>query len=206
MNMNEKEWDKKLRIDTIGRVDTHADEYYYPYEPTPYSVLQRLAESDFVSKETVLVDYGCGKGRVGFYLNYVLGCQTIGVECEVGVYWQAKENQSTYIKAAKSGSVGFVLGKAEEFLISEANSFYFFNPFSVEILKGVIGRILDSYYDNPREMTLFFYYPNDEYVSYLMTINELNFLDEIDCRDLFDGNNGRERILIFEIEGSYYDI
>lgn len=204
--MNEKEWDKKLKIETKGRVDAHADEYYYPYEPTPYSVLEKLAESEYIPKEAVFVDYGCGKGRVGFFLNYALDCKVTGVECDAGVYWQARENLTSYVKGTKRDKVFFLLGKAEEFLISEANAFYFFNPFSVEILKGVMGRILDSYYDNPREMTLFFYYPNDEYVSYLMTVEELNFMDEIDCRDLFDGNNGRERILVFEIEGSYYDI
>lgn len=88
---------------------------------------------------------------------------------------------------------------AEEYEISTADSFYFFNPFSVEILRSVLGKIIDSYYENPREMKLFFYYPNDEYLSELMTRNELMFLDEIDCHDLFEGNNERERILIFEI-------
>ena len=51
-------------------------------------------------------------------------------------------------------------------------------------------------------MRLFFYYPNDDYLSYLMTAYELMFLDEIDCRDLFEGNEPREKVLIFEI-GSY---
>ena len=81
----------------------------------------------------------------------------------------------------------------------QADCFYFFNPFSVEILKSVMGRILESYYEHHRKMRLFFYYPNDEYVSYLMTQDFLMFVDEIDCQDLFEGNNPRERILIFEM-------
>jgi len=40
---------------------------------------------------------------------------------------------------------------------------------------------------------------SDEYVSYLMTVDELMFTDEIDCRDLFDGKDPRERIMVFEI-------
>ena len=55
-------------------------------------------------------------------------------------------------------------------------------------------------------MRLFFYYPDDEYVAYLMSggagTEMLDFVDEIDCRDLFRGKNSRERILIFEI-GEY---
>lgn len=46
--MNDYQWDKKLRINTAGRDDSHADEYHYPYEPTPYSVLERLAESGLI--------------------------------------------------------------------------------------------------------------------------------------------------------------
>ena len=63
----------------------------------------------------------------------------------------------------------------------------------------MLGKIIDSYYESPRSMTLFFYYPDEEYVAYLMTKNELMFVDEIDCMDLFEGENERERILIFEI-------
>ena len=48
-------------------------------------------------------------------------------------------------------------------------------------------------------MVLFFYYPDEEYVAYLMTKDELMFVDEIECMDLFEGENKRERILIFEI-------
>ena len=33
---NESRWDKLLHIHTMGRDDTHADQYRYPYEPTPY--------------------------------------------------------------------------------------------------------------------------------------------------------------------------
>ena len=63
----------------------------------------------------------------------------------------------------------------------------------------IIGRIRESWYKKTREMLLFFYYPSDEYISYLMTVEELEFLDEIDCQDLFEGKNQRERILVFQM-------
>ena len=49
-------------------------------------------------------------------------------------------------------------------------------------------------------MQLFFYYPTDEYISYMMTVDELMFVDEIDCKDLFLGNDPREKIVIFELK------
>lgn len=194
--MTEQQWDKKLHIHTTGRLDAHADQYHYPYEPTPYCVLERLAESGYIRKESILVDYGCGKGRVGFFLHYVLGCRAIGLEYNAEIFRQAEQNKST---AAKKQGVAFFCENAEEFPVEEGDCFYFFNPFSVEILKGVMGRILASYYANPRRMLLFFYYPNDEYLVYLMTMYALAFVEEIDCRDLFSGKDGRERILIFEL-------
>ena len=42
MMEKEQSWDLTLGIRTVGRDDTNSDEYRYPYEPTPYSVLQRL--------------------------------------------------------------------------------------------------------------------------------------------------------------------
>ena len=94
----------------------------------------------------------------------------------------------------------FVLSRAEAYDVpAEVNRCYFFNPFSVEILRKVMARILESYYENPREVFLFFYYPSAEYVSYLMTVDELEFYDEIPCGDLFEGNDPREQVLIFSL-------
>lgn len=193
--MNEQQWDKKLHIQTGGRLDAHADQYHYPYEPTPYTVLERLAESGYIQKENILIDYGCGKGRVGFFLHHKIGCRAIGLEYEPAIYAQAQENLKNYTRRQE---ISFFCENAADFVIEDADAFYFFNPFSVEILQSVMGRILDSYYENPRRMWMFFYYPNDEYLLYLMTQYALSFVGEIDCRDLFP-NDLRERILIFEL-------
>ncbi|MBQ7915559.1 MAG: methyltransferase domain-containing protein [Firmicutes bacterium] len=195
--MTAEQWDEKLKIHTIGRLDAHADEYHYPYEPTPYCVLERLAESGYIQSEDVVIDYGCGKGRVGFFLAQEVGCRIIGVEYNPEIYAQAIANWEMYRKKAQTE---FVCANGESYKITEGNCFYFFNPFSIEIFKGVMGRIMESYYENPRPMQLFFYYPNDEYLSYLMRSRELSFVDEVNCQDLFEGNNERETILIFEIE------
>ena len=89
---------------------------------------------------------------------------------------------------------------AEQYPVStEVDRVFFFNPFSVEILQKAFARVMESYYETPREMLLFFYYPSDEYVSFLLTRDSLMFLDEIDCRDIFPGNDPREKILIFEV-------
>ena len=192
---HEHMWDQRLRIQTTGRDDLNADQYRYPYEPTPYCVLERLAQSGFVSQKDVVLDYGCGKGRVGFFLSHQTKAKTIGIEYDERIYAGALENQKT----AKA-KADFVLTRAEEYEVpAEVNRCYFFNPFSTEILHKVMARIIESYYENPREIFLFFYYPADEYISYLMTVDELEFYDEIECDDLFSGKDPRERIMIFQL-------
>ena len=195
---NESRWDKLLNIRTMGRDDTHADQYRYPYEPTPYSVLERLANAGYIRKGNILLDYGCGKGRVDFFLSYQTRCKSIGIEYDERIYEKAAENKKY---AVSSGRVEIELANAEEFAVPEtADCMYFFNPFSVEILRKVMARILESYYAEPRRIQLFFYYPSDEYISYLMTVEELMFTDEIVCVDLFPGEDPREKIAIFELD------
>ena len=191
--MNESQWDKLLHIKTTGRDDSHSDQYRYPYEPTSYSVLERLANSGYIRKDNILIDYGFGKGRVSFFFAYQLRCNCIGIEYDERIFNIAVKNKVSAVSASK---VDFINAKAEEYSFpAEADRFYFFNPFSAEILKKVMARIRESY--DGREKLLLFYYPSDEYIAWLMTVDDLMFVDEIDCGDLFDGNNSRERIMIF---------
>ena len=196
---NEIHWDKTLRIRTSGRDDSHADQFRYPYEPTPYSVLERLVNTGLIRKGNVLLDYGCGKGRVDFFLSRQTRCRAIGIEYDERIWQKAEENRNSGSFVDK---VSFVCMDAREFDVPvDVDRIYFFNPFSVGILQRVLARIRDSYYESMREILLFFYYPSEEYVSCLMEEDKLMFYDEIDCRDLFPGEDPRERILMFEFPG-----
>lgn len=195
---NEIRFDRLLNIRTTGIDRSNSDQYRYPYEPTPYCVLERLANSGWIDKANTLIDYGCGKGRVDFFLSYQTRCHSIGVEYDERIFAKAEENREV---AVSSERVEFILANAENYMVPErVDRFFFFNPFSRELLQKVVSRILESYYAAPRRMLLFFYYPSDEYISYLMTVDELQFWDEIDCRDLFSGDEPRERIVVFELD------
>lgn len=198
-NRKETSWDKLLKIRTTGRDDSRSNQYYFPYEPTPYRVLERLGNTGYITKKNKLIDYGCGKGRVEFYLSYQTRCQSIGIEYDRYIFRGAMENHKTAVSRDK---ILFQCLSGEDYLPpSDADRFYFFNPFSVKVFQKVLGKILNSYYESPREMLLFFYYPSDEYVAFLMTAEAVTFYDEVDCRDLFSGNDQREKILIFVIDG-----
>ena len=171
-----------------------ADGENYPYEPTPYSVLVRLAESGYITRENKLVDYGCGKGRVSIFLASRVRCLAIGIDYNEDLIRTAQEN----LIRSRAKGITFLHAAAEQYELTDEDSFFFFNPFSEVVLKRVIDQILWSWYENPRKMQLFFYYPTDEDVALLTGTQELMFTDEIDCSDLFDGEQKRERILVFE--------
>lgn len=195
--LKERMWEPLLKIHTCGRDATNADLMHHPYEPTPYCVLERLANSGWITKKNTLLDYGCGKGRVDFFLSHETKCKSIGIEYDERIFVKAVENKGNSILKR---NVEFRLANAECYDVPiDVDRVYFFNPFSIEILKSVMNKILESYYEKTREILMFFYYPSTEYMSYLMTKDELMFVDEIDCGDLFNGNIEREKILIFQV-------
>lgn len=194
---NEAVWEKLLKIKTSGRDASSADLYRFPYEPTAYTVLERLANTGHIRRDNVLLDYGCGKGRVGLFMSYQTRCRSIGIEYDERIFEGAVRNLSTAVSA---GRAAFELCSAEHYRVpEEVDRIFFFNPFSHEILHKVFARISESYYEHPRRIMLFFYYPSEEYMDFLMANDLLEFVEEIDCRDLFNGNEPRERIAVFSM-------
>lgn len=184
--------DRQLGIHTCGEDNSVADAHHSPYQPTPYTVLDRLAESGHITRNDQLIDYGCGKGRVSVYMAKTVHCRSIGVEYDESIWLKAREN------CPKGGRVEFVCASAETFPIPpDANRFYFFNPFSADILRAVLARVIASYYDHPRDIRLIFYYPTAEYLHCVS--DTLDIIESIDCRDLFDTHDPAEQILIARV-------
>ena len=194
----EAKWEKRLGISSCASSFEKDDKNHSRYEPTGYAVLEELAQSGQITRQDVLIDYGCGKGRVGFYLNYALGCRCIGVEYDENLYQAARENLRSY--SARTGGVEFVYADAETWPVpSQASCFYFFNPFSVRILQGVLTRILESYWEAPRRLRLFFYYMPDEIRSHMMAQDAFEYAGEISCQSHFHNADEKEKIVIFEL-------
>ena len=197
---SEQWWEKKLNIRTKGKIDHYIAQDCNPYEPTDYRILQTLAESGYITADSHVLDYGCGLGRSVLFLSARTGCRATGIEFDRELYEGAVRNlEQARIPAAYKKGIRFVCADARKYRVQDENCFYFFNPFADEVLRIVIGKIRESYYENPRQMYLFFYYPFDGEVSVLMTEDGLQFVDEIDCTNLYLLYDRHERILIFEM-------
>lgn len=101
MNQIESQWDKLLKIKTTGRDDSRSDQYRYPYEPTQYLVLERLANSGLISKKnTFLIMVLEGQGM--FYLSYQTRCRSVGVEYDERIFSAAESNREHAVSGQKS--------------------------------------------------------------------------------------------------------
>ena len=68
--MNEKKYETLLNIQTSGEDKYHTSAKYHRYEPTPYDVLETLFNHYQLTKNDHIVDFGCGKGRLNFYIHH----------------------------------------------------------------------------------------------------------------------------------------
>ena len=193
--MTDRDWDRRLRVRTCGRED-EANANYAPYEPTPYAVLQRLADSGYIRRKSRLLDYGCGKGRVAVFMAATVGCRVTGIDQSQKLIDIAVENR----RASRTGDrVTLRRALAEQYPVTDEDAFFFFNPFSGKVFEGVLRRLAASCLENPRPMVLFCYYPSEEYIAALEAEPLARHVETIDCGDLFNGKNPRERIEIYRL-------
>ena len=78
-------------------------------------------------------------------------------------------------------------------------SFLFLQPLCPAHAEAGPGEIFDAHYQAPRPMRLFFYYPYEETEAFLTHHPNLVVEDVIDCRDLFDEDDDREKILVLRL-------
>ncbi len=177
---DEEKWDMKLNVNTCVYDYSQEDYQNYGYDPTPYVVLEELVKLDLIKKDDIIVDYGCGKGRIGFFLNNQVGCKVIGIDHNKRLIKKAKNNLENY---GYTDDIKFVYSKAEEYVPDEANCFYLFNPFSSKIFRQVLKKIEESKKNNPREILIFFYYSTIEYKLYLPTEKRLELIQSIEFEE-----------------------
>lgn len=198
--MNENHYEKLLNINTGEDMrKLHPITHYHPYEPTPYSALEELFQHYVVKKEDRIVDFGCGKGRLNFFIHYFYNANVTGVEMDEIFYHEALGNRERYFEKhkKKKSSIQFHCCLAEEYQINRSeNRFYFFNPFSVHIFKKIIHNILSSLEMNPREMEIVLYYPSEDYILFLENQTVFELKQEIILPDVYS-RNPNERFLIY---------
>lgn len=159
--MANNEFEIFLGIDTETPLTQKENPDYFRYEPSEYAGLIKIFDRLPLSPYDTLVDFGCGSGRVLFYCNQRFMCNVTGVEYDKKVYDALTKNADAYHSRFLNQRRKFCLLRmtAEEYVIEPTdNYFYFFNPFSDEVLRKVLDNIIESYQKNNRRITVIFYY------------------------------------------------
>ncbi|MGJ7912564.1 SAM-dependent methyltransferase [Neobacillus sp. LXY-1] len=198
--MKEYYYDKLLNIKTgEEQQGFHKSFHYHRYEPTPYAALEELFKHYVLNSTDRVVDFGCGKGRLNFYLHHYFHTHVSGIEMDETFYRDAMENRNSYLHKTKSqpDKVQFCCCLAEEYEIHpQDNRFYFFNPFSVQVFRRIINNILLSVEKIEREVDLILYYPSEDYIYFLENHTAFNLVLEVQVPYVYQ-HNQNERFLIY---------
>ncbi|WP_294156607.1 methyltransferase [uncultured Clostridium sp.] len=202
--MNEQYYEQLLNIKTCGEQKAFNNSlHYHRYEPTSYNSLNSLIKEYPFDKNDSVIDFGCGKGRLNFYINHYFSSYVTGIEMNSYYYEICSDNLNNYLKHTKKhtdNKIQFLKCLAQEYEIKDNdNKFYFFNPFSLQIFMSVINNILDSVGDNPRKVDIILYYPSDDYIFYLENNTCFSLYKEIPVLPQYN-KDYRNKFLIYRLD------
>ncbi|MBE6049107.1 MAG: methyltransferase [Clostridium sp.] len=201
--MNTYDFEKLLNIKTTGKQKNFNESNHYNiYEPTSYEALDCLFKEYSTNSSDSYIDFGCGKGRLNFYVNYHFDSKATGIEMNNYYYEEALHNKSNYLKKhkKKEDKISFLNTFAEKYQInSEDNKFYFFNPFSIQIFMKVVENILTSLEKHNRVIDIILYYPFEEYIYFLENCTSFELFKEIKVTSLY-ATDKNHRFLIYRYD------
>lgn len=131
------------------------------YQPTNILPLKKLFSELKIPAGRVLVDLGCGKGRV-LLIASKFGFRTLrGVDFSDQLYKIAQKNCSTYKKKTgiKAEFHIFCSDVVDYAIKNDEDVFFMYNPFKEEVLLRVLNNIALSVMRNPRKIWIIYYYP-----------------------------------------------
>jgi hypothetical protein len=161
----------------------HNKERGTSYQPTRVMLLRKLFKAIklMIPSDGVLVDLGCGKGRVLFVASEFNFREVRGVEFAHELYEIAVKNSTIY--KAKSG-VGIkyrlIESDVSNYAIDkEENVFFMNNPFDTVVLSKVLCNIAASLQIQPRRIWIIYHHPKCAHIieqrGDLARLREFNF-------------------------------
>jgi len=116
-----------------------------------YYVLSRIFQQITVQESDVLVDVGCGRGRViNWWLSHFPRNVVVGIEVDKDIARQAQKRLRKY------KNVTVISGDAIESIPEDGTIFYLYNPFEAEMVEAFKDR-LASLFDPSHGILLLYY-------------------------------------------------
>lgn len=162
-------FDMRYKIDTINtaqldtlKIDSENKSVGNYYEGTNAYIFQEMiSHAQVDSSKSCFVDFGSGKGKAMFMAAERGFRKIIGVEFSIELVEVNRKNLVIFQQRSRSKSEFEILHMdASEYAIpADANLLFFSNPFNEELTTKVIGNILKSYDQSPRDIWIVHLHP-----------------------------------------------
>lgn len=137
--------------------DTSLNKDMNVYEAMFYGAIQRMTSYLGLSPGDVIIDLGCGKGRVVFVVAQQRLKKVIGVEIDPGLADKAKRNLRT-LKRSRS-PVEIACADAARYKFTDETVILLCNPFGAVTMGTVLRNIRESWERTPRKVRIVYYNP-----------------------------------------------
>ena len=153
-------------LTSVRRADVKGKESH-GYYPTDFRMILEAADTGIFDKDAGIMDFGCGKGAAMMALRNCGFRKIAGIEFTDSIYDIMCDNfkKSGYCVEKCTNETVHKEGLREDMFycysgdasalkeeLDNYQNFYFFNPFSYELTRRVLGNILDSLERKPRKM------------------------------------------------------
>jgi|SRR5690348_927096 len=139
---------------------SHREHIYYG--TIPYRGIFRILDSLALQRSDVIVDLGCGKGRILCCALLYHVARVVGVEDAEELVTIARKNLQKM--GSRETPTVVVHGKAEDFDYSQGTIFYMFHPFGPITMRSVLSRIHSRLQQNPRVLRIVYVNPRHDSV------------------------------------------
>lgn len=143
---------------------------------TKYSVLPIIFKLVPIKEKDVLVDVGCGKGRIiNYWLSKKLKNKIIGLELDKNVAYHTAQ------QFAKKKNVTIIQGNALDNIPEDGTLFYFYNPFSEEVVEKFEAKLSQMF--PKKTIKIIYYNPKSIHVFYNgnWNVKYINFEHDLGC-------------------------
>lgn len=162
-------WDQRHHVSTRTRVFTRSlgmtgpgAAHARPYEASDTTVLpQLLPRLSIRHSDYVFVDLGAGKGQAVFLAAEFPFKRVLGVELSPALHEIARRNCRTFRSRRQACThIEMLYGDAADFdFPDEPLVIYLFNSFDDVVLARVLGHLITSVHEHPRDVLLVYHNP-----------------------------------------------
>jgi precorrin-6B methylase 2 len=165
-------WERRFGVSTETPAPS-VDPDSRVYATLPYDAIFHILHRLHITSSDVLVEIGCGKGRVLLAAMQFPLREVVGVELSSELASEGRRNVAKQARATPRVEV--LTLPAQEFDFRRGTLFYFFNPFGADTLRSVLSAMERGLREAPRPIRIVYVRPLHEDV-----LKQFAWLEKVD--------------------------